>query len=467
MCPLFRFKIRLLKFCSYFTCGLCLVLAFDLFGETGLADITTQSAATPFVSEVDAWAMLFQMMGRLESAMARRELTLIDSEDPFASAAVSSLLAELKKRPGPQNVAQKMKWIAFVRLISTLHETADRNDSEKAVALMTQAMDQFEQLQATADPKTLSAARDLAKRYTCPMHPDVIGAKNDLCPKCGMALDQKLALLPVHLAGGNSATWQQVKATVSTDGPLEPGKLAHAVLHLRRPTGHAVTMEELLETHTHKIHLLIIDGSLTDYHHEHPEPTNVPGDYVFAFTPTKPGSYFAWVDLRPLPLGLQEYDKAMIAGAGRLPPIIEKKIRLAADSQGYRFELSLSRPEIKTFEAVDAKLTVAHNGRGFDQLEPVMGAFAHIVGFNEDLETVLHIHPIETRVLQPTDRGGPALQFKIYATKPGFTRFFAQVQIKGQQLFAPFGLEVQEPSGVSVIPQDNYYRRANPAETME
>ena len=39
-------------------------------------------------------------------------------------------------------------------------------------------------------------------------------------------------------------------------------------------------------------------------------------------------------------------------------------------------------------------------------------------------------------------RGGPELEFQIYALRPGFVRLFAQVQIGGVQKFAPFGIEI-------------------------
>jgi len=52
------------------------------------------------------------------------------------------------------------------------------------------------------------------------------------------------------------------------------------------------------------------------------------------------------------------------------------------------------------------------------------------------------MHPIGAPILNESDRGGPVLEFKIYATKPGFTRLFAQVQINGRQVFAPFGVQV-------------------------
>ncbi len=71
-----------------------------------------------------------------------------------------------------------------------------------------------------------------------------------------------------------------------------------------------------------------------------------------------------------------------------------------------------------------------------------MGTFAHLVGFNEDAETVFHMHPIGAPISNENERGGPELDFKIYATKAGFVRLFAQVQIGGRQVFVPFGIRV-------------------------
>lgn len=404
---------------------------------------TETPAATPrsVAPAVEAWAMLFQMMDRLHSAVTKRELTLIDPEDPFASAAVSMQVAEVAKSGGPNAGAEKLNWIVFVRDISALHTAADAAQPEACVDLMRRLDGEFEKLQASADPVVLAAAHQYAERFTCPMHPDVIGAKDEPCQKCGMPLDQPVVILPSDMGAGSSAR-QTVHATITTDVPLEVGKLAHAVLHLRRVHDEPVTLAELSETHTRKIHLLIVDASLTDYHHEHPQPTNTPGDYAFEFTPTKPGPYSAWADLRPLPLGLQEYDKTTIAGTGKSEPITDKATRLESDAAGFHFELSIEKGEVMVGKVSNAKLRVTRDGKDFAQLEPVMAAFAHLVGFNEDGETVLHMHPTGVPIVNESERGGPVLEFKIYATKPGFTRLFAQVQIDGRQVFAPFGFQV-------------------------
>ena len=431
-------RIRKLVYCC-----LLVGLALGLTASVSLAAETPPPSATPqtptpshFAPAAEAWAMLFQMMGRLHNAVEKRELTLIDPEDSVARAAVSSII----NQPPPLSEPLKMQWIHFVRGIAVLHIAADEGKADGAAALMKQIEQELEALQKTADPEVLKAAHKLAARYTCPMHPDVMGTKNGLCPKCGMPLDQPVVIMPSLFGSGTGQP--AVIATISTDAPLEPGKLAHATLHLWRTTDHPVTLDQLIEVHTAKIHLLIVDQSLKDCHHVHPQATGTPGDYSFEFTPTKPGAYYAWADVRPLPFGLQEYDKSLIAGTGKPEPVSDKKTPLVADSEGFHFELSLEKGEVKVGEVTNARLRVTRDGKGFTQLEPVMNAFAHLVGFGEDGETVLHMHPTGAPIVNGSDRGGPVLEFKIFATKPGFTRLFAQVQIGGRQVFAPFGIQV-------------------------
>ena len=89
-------------------------------------------------------------------------------------------------------------------------------------------------------------------------------------------------------------------------------------------------------------------------------------------------------------------------------------------------------------------MRVTHaDGRPFTGLEPVMGAFGHLVGFKDDRKTVLHSHPLGLEPSSAEARGGPDLDFYIYSAEPGFVRLFAQVQIGGVARFADFGLLVE------------------------
>ena len=82
-------------------------------------------------------------------------------------------------------------------------------------------------------------------------------------------------------------------------------------------------------------------------------------------------------------------------------------------------------------------------GKPLRQLEPVMNAFSHLVGFYDDYRTVVHLHPTGGDVLNPDLRGGPALGFILYAPKAGFIRLYCQVSIGGRMLFAPFNVNVE------------------------
>src|SRR5215471_4119142 len=147
-----------------------------------------------------------------------------------------------------------------------------------------------------------------------------------------MPLDQLRRILPK--SGFPEPGQQTVRASISTMGPLTVGKPVAAFLHLERSNGDPVSPADLIETHTKKIHLFIIDSSLTDYHHEHPVATRNPGEYSFSFIPTKPGGYRVWADLRPYPLGLQEYAVTDIPAATTSEPLTNRIVNFKATVDG-------------------------------------------------------------------------------------------------------------------------------------
>ena len=115
---------------------------------------------------------------------------------------------------------------------------------------------------------------------------------------------------------------------------------------------------------------------------------------------------------------------------------------MVSSVDGYTFTLALGG-EAKAGEAVTGNITVSKDGKPFNQLEPVMGAFAHVVGFGEDYSSVLHIHPMGKEPTSDSERGGEKLEFHIEPEKSGFVKLFAQVRINEKDIFVPLGMMVK------------------------
>jgi hypothetical protein len=206
-----------------------------------------------------------------------------------------------------------------------------------------------------------------------------------------------------------------------------------------------LTPANLKEIHTKKVHLLIIDSKLEDYVHVHPQATDTPGIYQFEWQPKTEGHYRIWADIFPLDNNAQEYVVTDLTKRSNKNFEIDRTVSLQKDMSGFTFQLSFEPKTLKVGQATLGTLTISDSqGRPVKRLEPLMGAFAHIVGFEDDFKTILHIHPMGKEPTSTSERGGPKLQFHIEPEKAGFIKLFAQIVINGKEFFVPFGIVVQE-----------------------
>jgi hypothetical protein len=255
-----------------------------------------------------------------------------------------------------------------------------------------------------------------------------------------------MSLEPIYVTQPQLSTAPIIRAAIFPKTPLQVARKADLRLRLAfNEDGRPVELSDLEEAHTRKIHLLIIDTSETDYHHEHPEPVS-PGEYSFSFTPARQAIYRIWADLKPVNTHIQQYSATDIATVGALPaesPRDEPENR-QAEMNGYKFDLTFERPVIREKETVFGNLHItARDGSPCERLEVVMGAFGHFVGFCEDFVTVLHVHPVQAAPLTQDSLGGPDLPFYFRSTEPGTVRLFTQVKIAGKDLFPRFVIKVQ------------------------
>jgi hypothetical protein len=227
------------------------------------------------------------------------------------------------------------------------------------------------------------------------------------------------------------------------------------VIRLTGANGQPLTADRLEVAHTEKIHLLVIDQSLTDYQHLHPVPGEKPGEYRFDFAPKVGGTYHIWADLVPKATGKQEYSKTIVKVEGS-PGTARQSVNTKAEVDGYRFDLTAENNEpLQSGKPTVVKVKVTGpDDRGFSKLEPVMGAFAHMVAFPADLSSVTHVHPMGEEPKSATERGGPDLSFHVEPDRAGYQMFFLQVQIGGKDKFAAFGVDVK-PAASAASPRSS------------
>jgi hypothetical protein len=227
--------------------------------------------------------------------------------------------------------------------------------------------------------------------------------------------------------------------------PLRAGQEAIIRFHLENLLGQNVPPEALLITHTAKLHALVLDPELEDYHHAHPQPTGNPGEYEFRFTPRRDGPYRLWIDALPFATGREEFPFCDLAPISDPAPAAPKLAgpQMTAVADDFVCELSFSGGKLKTGEVIGAQLTIRdRNGQSVQRLEPTMGAFAHIVGFAADYKTVLHIHPLGS-MPKPDELGGPTIHFQFRPDLAGDLRLFVQFQTGGALHVARFAAKVE------------------------
>ncbi len=203
-----------------------------------------------------------------------------------------------------------------------------------------------------------------------------------------------------------------------------------------------LTLKDLKTVHTEKVHLMIIDPTLTEYYHMHPFVDNKNKEFIFKFSPKKNSSYRMWVDITPLATGKQIFLHTDI-GTSSKKHSIDKAVKLNYSINSYQFNLKLDE-QPRVGNPVMATITVTNNGKPFSQLEPVMGAFAHLIGFYADYSSILHIHPMGKEPSKDSERGGSELMFHIEPKKAGFVKLFAQFRINREDIYVPFGIVIKQ-----------------------
>jgi hypothetical protein len=267
---------------------------------------------------------------------------------------------------------------------------------------------------------------------------------------------------------------------VTPQGAVAAGQPVTLTLNLKDSSGAPLTADEIAISHMMKVHVMIVDGGLEDYTHTHAEQGANPGEWTVSFTPKFARSYRVWTDFKlaseasAAQMDHAKMDHAMgakeghnhdhdmasmpsMAGMGssvpapstdlivgtQPAPVVAPVQSLSGRADGLDFSISLGGP-VKAGGSVTATLVIMDpsTGQPFAGLEPIMGAFGHLVGFSGDGSTMVHAHPSGTEPKDDSARGGPTLAFELNPSVAGPARLFLQVKKGGKVITVPFTLVV-------------------------
>jgi hypothetical protein len=233
---------------------------------------------------------------------------------------------------------------------------------------------------------------------------------------------------------------------ISPESPLKKGNQTKIMIQMRNATtGVLLSPEDLDMVHTEKMHLFVVDESLKDYHHIHPTYNAETQAFECSFTPNTNHSYRCWADITTAKD--KQNHKLLGVLQGEASRAVTPRILMQSETNvgGLNFTWDSPEPLQQGKDAIVSVHVQDETGNAVHDLQPVMGAFAHLVGFSADKQSVIHCHPLGAEPTHDSERGGPLLRFHVKPDTVGDVQFYVQVRRDNKDIYAPIGQRVKSP----------------------
>ena len=207
---------------------------------------------------------------------------------------------------------------------------------------------------------------------------------------------------------------------------------------------------------------MVVDEGLDDFVRLHPEAGS-DDLYQITFTPQYPRTYRVWTHYA-LAVGeahshggpddephhgedaAEAGDDVVLSDAliiGEEPaPMLAGEDVLTASAGGVQYQLTLPQ-EITAGEPVSLTVSASSaDGAAFSDLEPLGGAYGHLVGFSEGATSMVQAHPAGAHPHGAESRGGPDLRFETTFDETGAYRLFLHTSANGEETSVAFTVNV-------------------------
>lgn len=258
------------------------------------------------------------------------------------------------------------------------------------------------------------------------------------------AVSYKLPVADATAAKGKTSRAKPYTLEV-TSAPNEPeaGQPADLTIFVRsRDTKQPVT--DFDTVHERQIHFMVVSADMQHFAHEHPV-LGSDGRFTLHYAFPTGGDYHLFADVAPKGAGSQILSQSIHvrgpAGPAAAPAGFTPSVRDTAG--GVNVALTDDPARLPVGRTIEITFTVTDSATGQPilDLQPYLGAMAHLMLIHQDGTTFVHSHPDET---DPTNGHKGSLTFIARFPKPGFYRGWLQFQRAGKVETATFTWEVRK-----------------------
>lgn len=282
---------------------------------------------------------------------------------------------------------------------------------------------------------------DRPAAYWCPMHADVRSPAAGRCGRCGM----DLVPIPPSRHGAYHLDLGIVTAVASHAPPGTLPKFAGLELRVLDPEGALV--RRFATVHEHPLHLFVISRDLEYFRHVHPDDLSATADLFDGtfeipasdLADIPPGPYVAIADVLPYGGTPQMLHRAFVTPRYKgpvfaPPPALEPgPSEVVVDSVRVRMRAALHARKTGSLQFTFLDATT---GVPLPDLEPFLGAPAHLLIVSADLTQAIHAHP------GARDADVPTVSFEPLIPAPGGYKIWVQFQRRGKVSTAAFIVRV-------------------------
>lgn len=242
--------------------------------------------------------------------------------------------------------------------------------------------------------------------WVCPMHPEYRSATPGKCPLCGMTL---VLGIPDR---------REFEIEVSHAPPiLKPGDLCTLDIRIFDAQTHQpATRFEIV--HEKLIHLFVVSENLEFFAHVHPEQQPDQSFRVQVRLPES-GMYRLLADFYPARSVPQLAPGTLYVTGAATPSHLSPSL---SPQTAENLTVSLRLEPGQALAGLETRLHMALSPN--DNLQPYLGAWAHMLAVSSDLIDMIHMHPF----LRNADG---SMQFNLLFPRPGLYRIWTQLQRDG------------------------------------